>query len=86
MPLRAPSRWAGSPLAFGIAVVTIVVWLVSGPSSDPDGWQLVINTGRTIITFLIVFFIQQSPNKDSVALHLKLKELLASKKRASNHG
>ena len=81
----AVTRWAGSPVAFGLAVIAIVVWLVSGPIFKfSDGWQLVINTGTTIITFLIVFLIQQSANKDSVALHLKLNELLASNKRASN--
>ncbi|SAK70165.1 Low affinity iron permease [Caballeronia glebae] len=81
----AVTRWAGSPVAFGVAVIAIVVWLVSGPVFKfSDGWQLVINTGTTIITFLMVFLIQQSANKDSVALHLKLNELLASNKRASN--
>nr|WP_244173530.1 low affinity iron permease family protein [Caballeronia temeraria] len=81
----AVTRWAGSPVAFGLAVIAIVVWLVSGPIFKfSDGWQLVINTGTTIITFLMVFLIQQSANKDSVALHLKLNELLASNKRASN--
>jgi low affinity Fe/Cu permease len=81
----AVTRWAGSPVAFGLAVISIVVWLVSGPIFHfSEGWQLIINTGTTIITFLMVFLIQQSANKDSVALHLKLNELLASHKRASN--
>ncbi|SAK56906.1 Low affinity iron permease [Caballeronia catudaia] len=81
----AVTRWAGSPVAFGLAVISIVVWLVSGPFFRfSEGWQLVINTGTTIVTFLMVFLIQQSANKDSVALHLKLNELLASHKRASN--
>jgi low affinity Fe/Cu permease len=79
------TRLAGSPVAFGIAVITIVVWAVSGPLFHfSDGWQLVINTGTTIITFLMVFLIQQSQNKDSVAVHLKLNELLASHRRANN--
>jgi low affinity Fe/Cu permease len=79
------TRWAGSPAAFCAALFSIVVWAVAGPwfgFSEP--WQLVINTGTTIITFLMVFLIQQSQNKDSVALHLKLNELLAANKAASN--
>jgi low affinity Fe/Cu permease len=81
----AVTRWAGSPVAFGLAVISVVIWLVSGPVfMFSEGWQLVINTGTTIVTFLMVFLIQQSANKDSVALHLKLNELLASNKRASN--
>jgi low affinity Fe/Cu permease len=79
------TRWAGSPVAFGFAVISIVIWLMAGPVFKfSDGWQLVINTGTTIITFLMVFLIQQSANKDSVAVHLKLNELLASHKQASN--
>lgn len=79
------TRWVGSPVAFGISFFVIVGWLALGPifkfSSE---WQLVINTVTTIITFLMVFLIQQSQNKDSVAIHLKLNELLASSKVASN--
>ncbi|SAK92310.1 Low affinity iron permease [Caballeronia calidae] len=79
------TRWAGSPVAFGLAVISIAVWLVSGPIFKfSEGWQLVINTGTTIVTFLMVFLIQQSANKDSVAVHLKLNELLASHRAASN--
>ncbi|ACC73908.1 low affinity iron permease family protein [Paraburkholderia phymatum] len=79
------TRWAGSPVAFGVAVIAIVAWLVSGPLFHySDAWQLVINTGTTIVTFLMVFLIQQSQNKDSVAVHLKLNELLASHHAASN--
>ena len=79
------TRWAGSPVAFGGAVLVIVAWVVSGPLFHySDGWQLVINTGTTIITFLMVFLIQQSQNKDSIAVHLKLNELLASKQSANN--
>ncbi|SAK75267.1 Low affinity iron permease [Caballeronia temeraria] len=81
----AVTRWAGSPLAFGLAVVSVVVWLVSGPFFHySENWQLVINTGTTIVTFLMVFLIQQSANKDSVAVHLKLNELLASHRSANN--
>ncbi|CAM2159388.1 Low affinity iron permease family protein (plasmid) [Pararobbsia alpina] len=79
------TRWAGSPMAFGAAVCVVVVWMISGPAFHySDGWQLVINTGTTIVTFLMVFLIQQSQNKDSVAVHLKLNELLASHKNAND--
>jgi low affinity Fe/Cu permease len=78
-------RVVGTPVAFGVAVITVLVWAVSGPLFHfSDGWQLVINTGTTIITFLMVFLIQQGQNKDSVALHLKLNELLASHRAANN--
>lgn len=80
------TRWAGSPVAFSLAVVTVLAWIVTGPIFHySDGWQLVINTGTTIVTFLMVFLIQQSQNKDSVALHLKLNELLSSHRSADNH-
>lgn len=79
------TRLAGSPVAFGIAAITVFVWAVTGPLFHfSDGWQLVINTGTTIITFLMVFLIQQSQNKDSAAVHLKLNELLASHRAANN--
>lgn len=79
------TRWAGSPVAFCLAVVTVVAWIVTGPMFHySDGWQLVINTGTTIVTFLMVFLIQQSQNKDSVALHLKLNELISTHKAASD--
>lgn len=79
------TRLAGSPLAFGIAVITVIAWAATGPLFHySDGWQLVINTGTTIVTFLMVFLIQQSQNKDSVALHLKLNELLSSHRAANN--
>lgn len=82
----AVTRWAGSPVAFGMAVISIVVWAVTGPVFHySEDWQLVINTGTTIVTFVMVFLIQQSQNKDSVALHLKLNELLASHRSADNH-
>ena len=82
----AVTRWAGSPVAFGMAVISIVVWAVIGPVFHySEDWQLVINTGTTIVTFVMVFLIQQSQNKDSVALHLKLNELLASHRSADNH-
>jgi len=79
------TRWAGSPAAFCLAVLTVVAWVVTGPMFHySDGWQLVINTGTTVVTFLMVFLIQQSQNKHSVALHLKLNELLSSHRAASN--
>jgi low affinity Fe/Cu permease len=77
--------WTGSLWAFVIAFSTIVIWGVSGPVFHfSDTWQLVINTGTTIITFLMVFLIQKTQNKDSKAVHLKLNELLAASARASN--
>lgn len=79
------TRWAGSPLAFGLALGSIVAWVACGPLFGfSEQWQLVINTGTTIVTFVMVFLIQQSQNKDSVALHLKLNELLAANRHASN--
>lgn len=75
----------GSPGAFIIALSLIVIWLVSGPFFNfSDTWQLVINTGTTIITFLMVFVIQQSQNKDTAAIQLKLNELIACNEKASN--
>jgi low affinity Fe/Cu permease len=79
------TRWAGSPAAFCAAVLVVVVWSATGPLFGfSQSWQLVVNTGTTIVTFLMVFLIQQSQNKDSVALHLKLNELLAANRLASN--
>jgi low affinity Fe/Cu permease len=79
------TRWAGSPLAFIASFLTVLVWSACGPLFHfSEDWQLVINTGTTIVTFLMVFLIQQSQNKDSVAVHLKLNELLAANRQASN--
>ena len=79
------TRWAGSPIAFCVALLTVLVWAALGPLFHfSENWQLVFNTGTTIVTFLMVFLIQQSQNKDSVAVHLRLNELLASNKQASN--
>jgi low affinity Fe/Cu permease len=83
------ANWAtnatGSSAAFIIAIVVIVVWAVTGPIFKySDTWQLVINTGTTVVTFLMVFLIQKTQNKDSKAIHLKLNELLASHQGASN--
>lgn len=79
------TRAAGRPLAFTLAVFVILAWVITGPLFHySDSWQLVINTGTTIITFLMVFIIQQSQNKDAIALQLKLNELIASSSSASN--
>ncbi|MDN3551163.1 low affinity iron permease family protein [Mucilaginibacter aquaedulcis] len=83
------SNWAtaatGSSAAFMIATATVILWGVTGPVFHySETWQLVINTGTTIITFLMVFLIQKSQNKDSKAVHLKLNELLASHEGTSN--
>ncbi len=77
--------WTGSSVAFGFALGIVITWLITGPVFDySDTWQLVINTGTTIITFLMVFLIQKSQNKDSKAIQLKLNELIAASKTASN--
>lgn len=79
------TRWAGSPIVFSAALLTVIAWASVGPVFHfSQNWQLVINTGTTIVTFLMVFLIQQSQNKDSVAVHLKLNELLAANRQASN--
>lgn len=79
------TQWSGSSYAFGIATGLIVAWLICGPIFQySDTWQLVINTSTTIITFLMVFVIQKSQNKDSKAIQLKLNELIAASKDASN--
>ncbi|MGY8525554.1 low affinity iron permease family protein [Paracidovorax citrulli] len=79
------TRWAGSPLAFCFAGLMVFVWAVTGPIFHySETWQLVINTATTIITFLMVFLIQQAQNKDALAMHLKLNELLASHRHASS--
>jgi low affinity Fe/Cu permease len=81
----AITKAVGTSTAFSIALVLILLWAISGPFFRfSDTWQLVINTGTTIITFLMVFVIQQSQNKDSMALQLKLNELIACEERASN--
>jgi len=79
------TRATGRPLTLIIAFTVIIIWAVSGPIFQySDTWQLVINTGTTIITFLMVFIIQQSQNKDTTALQLKLNELIAANEKASN--
>jgi low affinity Fe/Cu permease len=82
---QSVTRATGTPMAFLVAATVIVLWAVTGPVFHySDTWQLVINTGTTIVTFLMVFLIQQSQNKDSLALQLKLNELIACEERASN--
>ncbi len=79
------STATGSTTAFIIACSIIIIWAVTGPVFDfSETWQLMINTGTTIITFLMVFLIQKSQNKDSLAIQLKLDELVASNDLSSN--
>ncbi|MES2619560.1 MAG: low affinity iron permease family protein [Bacteroidota bacterium] len=79
------TRLSGSPWAFVMVFIIVFIWVVTGPVFHfSDTWQLVINTGTTIITFLMVFIIQQSQNRDTAALQLKLNELIACDKSASN--
>jgi low affinity Fe/Cu permease len=82
---RAVSGFAGTTAAACLAMLTIVLWASLGPFFQyNDRWQLVINTGTTIVTFLMVFLIQRSQNKDALAIHLKLNEIVAALGGASN--
>lgn len=82
---REATKATGTSLAFVLAVSVIVVWAVTGPLFRfSDTWQLVINTGTTVITFLMVFLIQRAQNKDALAIHLKLNEIVAAMEGASN--
>jgi low affinity Fe/Cu permease len=82
---HATAHAAGTPAAFLIATVTILLWAASGPLFGySDTWQLVINTGTTIVTFLMVFLIQNTQNRDTMALQLKLSELIIAMKGAKN--
>ena len=79
------SRFAGKPQAFLFALLFVVIWLLTGPLFDySDTWQLVINTATTIITFLMVFLLQHSQNRDTLALQLKLAELIIVIRGAEN--
>lgn len=79
------TKATGTSTAFVLALSVILVWLVTGPLFHfSDTWQLVINTGTTIITFLMVFLIQRTQNKDALAIHLKLNEIVAALEGASN--
>ena len=80
------SKAVGSSWAFILAVVIIAVWAITGPMFHySDTWQLVINTGTTIITFMMVFLIQNTQNRDAKAIHLKLDELIRAVEGARNH-
>jgi low affinity Fe/Cu permease len=81
----AATEWTGSTAAFVVALAVIIIWIATGPIFHySDTWQLVINTGTTIVTFLMVFLIQRTQNKDSLAVQLKLDELVAAIEGASN--
>jgi low affinity Fe/Cu permease len=82
----AVTRGAGSSWGFGLALLTVLTWAVTGPIFQwSNTWQLVINTGTTIVTFLMVFLIQRAQNKESKAIQLKLNEIVAAVQGASNH-
>jgi low affinity Fe/Cu permease len=82
---HATSLWTGNPAAFLLAVLVVVAWVATGPLFGySDTWQLVINTGTTIVTFLMVFLIQNTQNRDTLAIQLKLSELLLAMKGAEN--
>jgi low affinity Fe/Cu permease len=79
------TKATGTSLAFMLALAAVIIWLLTGPVFNySDTWQLVINTGTTIITFLMVFLIQRAQNKDALAIHLKLNEIVAAMEGASN--
>jgi low affinity Fe/Cu permease len=81
----AVTNWTGSTMAFTLACTVVIIWVATGPLFDySNTWQLVINTGTTVVTFLMVFLIQRSQNKDSLAIQLKLNELVAAMAGASN--
>ena len=82
---RKATEATGTSTAFILALLVVIVWMLTGPLFHfADTWQLVINTGTTIITFLMVFLIQRSQNKDALAIHLKLNEIVAALEGSSN--
>jgi low affinity Fe/Cu permease len=82
---RSVTRWVGSSWALAGAVIVVIGWAITGPLFDfSDTWQLVINTSTTIVTFLMVFLIQRTQNKDAAAIHLKLNEIVAALEGASS--
>ena len=82
---NAVAYWTGRPLVFFFALLTVLIWAVTGPIFNfSDTWQLVINTGTTIITFLMVFLIQHSQIRDTAAIHIKLSELVLAIRGAEN--
>jgi low affinity Fe/Cu permease len=81
----AVTHWAGSTWGFSAALASLIVWAATGPIAGfSDSWQLVINTGTTVVTFLMVFLIQRAQNKDARAIQLKLDELILAQRGASN--
>lgn len=82
---QGTALWTGHPFAFLLAVVVVLAWVVTGPLFHySDTWQLVINTGTTIVTFLMVFLIQNTQNRDTLAIQVKLSELVLAAKGAEN--
>ncbi|HTT47947.1 MAG TPA: low affinity iron permease family protein [Pseudolabrys sp.] len=82
---QATALWTGHPAAFLLAVLVVAMWVITGPIFNySDTWQLVINTGTTIVTFLMVFLIQNTQNRDTLAIQLKLSELVLAMKGAQN--
>jgi len=82
---QSTAVWTGHPTAFLLALSVVVIWIITGPIfSYSDTWQLVINTGTTIVTFLMVFLIQNTQNRDMMAVQLKLSELVLAKKGLEN--
>jgi low affinity Fe/Cu permease len=79
------SVWLGTPLSFALALLLVIVWAATGPVFHfSDSWQLVINTGTTVVTFLMVFLIQATQNRDAQAIQLKLDELIRANRNARN--
>jgi low affinity Fe/Cu permease len=82
---KKTARAAGNPIVFALAGGVVVLWLITGPLFGfSDTWQLIINTGTTIVTFLMVFLIQNTQNRDSEAMHIKLDELIRAVEGAHN--
>ncbi|MEA2539998.1 MAG: hypothetical protein QOH35_1364 [Acidobacteriaceae bacterium] len=82
---KKTARAAGNPIVFALAAGVVALWLITGPLFGfSDTWQLIINTGTTIVTFLMVFLIQNTQNRDSEAMHIKLDELIRAVEGAHN--